>query len=242
METLKATNNTIPNTMQRFDKDWGQLHKSQKTVRELQSMISTNAYLRNSKPEEILTLVGSTKDVSHKDRDPILTGLFDFIGENELASRLILQSLRPQIGYLIRNTNFADIEERASTILFLATERILSWRPKSDQFCHLSLYRSIYRSTMTSAKKWYHWENKNKSIEPENVRSESPDFISIHGLIDWVSEYGKVDQPTAKMIVLTRGKYLSMDDVSRDCGVSQQTLRQRRLRAENNIRNHLTKD
>lgn len=234
----------MPNTLQRFNKDWKSISQSRKTREELQVMIAAHAKLQGLTPQEIFNLVGNTKNISHEKRDPVLTALFDLVNKSELAARLILQSLQPQIGYLVRITNFADPEERAATILSIAAERIMLWRPKSDRFCHLKLYFSIYRRTMNVAKQWNRWEGEiddSESVDGSVMPDATSHPTSLDTLINWVANFGKVNQQTAEMVVLTRGGYSTIGHFSKDSGISQQTLRQRRLRAEDNIKNYFSR-
>ena len=234
---------TYTQTMKRIDEDWKNIYNSRKTIEELEFMINNHSNLSNMCPQKILDLVSTTKNVSAEERNPILVGLFDFVDEFELAGRLILQSLRPQIDFLIRNTYFADVEERASTILSVAIERIMSWRPTSPEFCHFNLYQAISRSIRNGARKWNLWNKEQLGLDFSTFESK-PESKStdLNELIEWIIDIAKIDRETAVMLVLTRTGYLTINHFSESSGVSPQTLRQRRSRAEISIRKNLSKE
>ena len=232
MQTFHNSSRT--STINRIDQDWIQLCQSSKTRRELQSMIQESELLYSYTPRQIIQIIGNTRNAPVEERDMILGGLFPFVDSSELACRMILHSLRPQIVHLVQKTLFADAEERASTILSIASERILSWRPKTHNFCHLSLYRSIARTTKAIAEKWEKWE---VAIPPGKDCENEPFLIDI--LIKWIADEARVDYQTASMVVLTRCEYYSIQYFSEQLGEDPKTLRQRRLRVEKQIREFL---
>ncbi len=217
-------------------------------------MIKNDKHLAGSTPQKIIRTIENTKDVSRHERDNVLAGLFSFVGKIELASRIILQSLKPQVAYLTRITHFADLEERTSTIMSFAAERIMSWRPKTSEFCHLSLYRFIFKRTMNMARKWENWATVLPDSDYETVlekhtsdkavfskyESLEPDSVLINFLIEWVADLAKIDQQTAEMVVMTRGGFSSVRCFSDILGLNPKSLRQRRLRVEQELKRKLS--
>ncbi len=217
-------------------------------------MIKNDKHLAGSTPQKIMRTIEDSKNVSRQERDAVLAGLFSFVGKIELASRIILQSLKPQIAYLTRITHFADAEERTSTIMSFAAERIMSWRPKTSEFCHLSLYRFIFKRTMNMARKWQNWATVLSASDCETVfekqtsnkavfskyKSLEPESVLTNFLVEWVADLAKTDLQTAEMVVLTRGGFSSVSYFSDILGLNPKSLRQRRLRVEQELKKKLS--
>ncbi len=205
-------------------------------------MIDNHHQLTQFSPREIFEIVGAMEDMPSDKRNPILAGLFHFINKFKLASRLILQSFKPQIWYLLKITYFADSEERASTILTIATEEIMSWKPSQDEFCHFNLYRVIRQRTLEVANKWNVWECETPfEILPEIFTYNEPehDQLQLDYLTKWIEQVANVDQEIASVIVLTRGGIATISQLAENMAIRPESLRQRRMRAEQKLKRYI---
>ena len=245
--------NFYTNTLKLFDKDWALISGSPKTRSHLAWMAKEHHLLQGLKPSEIIHIIGNTKDISRHKRDPILLGLFDFVTIDELAGRLILQSLRPQVVSLVHQMNYADAEERASSLFSIAAERIMIWHPRFHEFCHWRLYMSVTKNAVRLSKKWQRWNInspqpdfadpkrtdlvENNDIENNDI--ENNDIFSIPPLIQWVKDICNTDATTAEVLVLTRIGHTTISAISESLRIDARTLRQRRRRAEIRLKERL---
>jgi hypothetical protein len=175
---------------------------------------------------------------------------------SDLAMTVTLRALLPRLASLVNRSAGAgvDLDDRCAMVLLIAHETVVKCRPGTA--------RSWYdrRLWCNISKRYYRWVTAEKnsirigsevgwtSVEggDQGVGAQDPTVVSaltikpepmgedlvLAELCDWVAEQARLDLSTARLVVLTRAGGVPVQDLVGATGASAQSIRRRRLRAE----------
>ena len=211
---------------------------------------SSHPLLAAKTTPEIVQLITRPQPAHQQLRDQALNCLL-WHSSNPISQKAVLQSLLPQVIYLIDGNAqqpSLDLDEHAAHVVALATEQIVHFS-RHDVVCvHWWLYTSIRRELIRdvqsrrrlalqeqSASQGYleACEREQEHCLLQSPVSNSPD---LGYLVELVAQVGGLDRQQAEIVVLTRTGTQSITGLAEQTGLSPDTLRKKRLRAETKLR------
>ena len=196
--------------------------------------------------------------VAPKDRD-VLEALAAEAVDDEMAMTATLVALLPRLAHMVKKHTWTglDIDDRCAAVMAIAHETVVKCRPGTASswydrrlWCNISKRYNRYvddylshtdaiadhlgaLATDTSLEFGYHDAGVAPALA-DHVDPVGTDF-ELAELCDWVATRARVDLDTARLIVLTRAGGVPVEDLVGSEGLSAQSLRRRRLRAEKRL-------
>ena len=237
------------NTIRYLQDQWQRVADSEELFASVRRWTHHHPLLASRSPGEIISLVVQPGWDRERKRDEALGCLLQHSHE-PLSQLMVIQSLLPQVTHLIDRSWISDADEFAACIIAMIAEMISSWQ-KQDIICvHWWLYRNIQTRVLQSKQMWRQfWQHETQMNEtPMEERAklipepapEPGTSTSLPDLISLVMQQGDLDRLTAELVVLTRTGCLTVESMSRTTGLTPQTLRRKRLRAEERLRSRLS--
>lgn len=237
------------NTIRYLQDQWQRVAASEELFASVRRWTHHHPLLASRSPGEIISLVVQPGWDRERKRDEALGCLLQHSHE-PLSQLMVIQSLLPQVTHLIDRSWISDADEFAACIIAMIAEMISGWQ-KQDIICvHWWLYRNIQTRVLQSKQMWRQfWQHETQMNEtPMEERAklipepapEPGTSTSLPDLISLVMQQGDLDRLTAELVVLTRTGCLTVESMSRTTGLTPQTLRRKRLRAEERLRSRLS--
>jgi DNA-directed RNA polymerase specialized sigma24 family protein len=182
------------------------------------------------------------RDLDPAEADRVLAALACRAPEDTLAARVLLQLLLPGCKALVRRYGGSDPEERAGTVVAAAWDRIRTYpidrRP-------LRIAANVLLDVRQRVVRGFSRRPRPVSLDaiPHDAVLASSDpgdeSDGAASLLAWGVRHGHLDHETARLIALTRLAGVQVSELARETGTDAQTLRRRRLRAEQRLRRAL---
>ena len=199
----------------------------------------------------------------------VLEAISSFASDDDLAMLATLSALLPRLAHLVDIGEELELEEREATLVAIAHETILVCRPGdgSTSWYDRRLWGNIskryrrwvdrQRSPVDATAARLGVMSIVEADNPGGVDGEhiepigramsivgvdelgSDEVTALAELCDWVAEQAAVDAVTARLIVLTRAGGVPIETLVDAGGAGAQTLRRRRLRAEQRLADRL---
>lgn len=232
-------------TIQLLTTHWESVSRSPELNRSIRQWTSSHPELLDKAAAEIIELVAQPCWTYIRARDEVLRCLLRH-RNNALSQRVVLQSLLPQVIHITDRLGTGDADEMAAYVVSVASEQIAQFSRPDIVCIHWWLYQSIKRQVERTALSFR--RKKEYCLAPGNDYDAQPDFCQQAGslggseldeLINLIAERGGIDRRAAEIIVLTRTDTVSVSAMSSALGMAPDTLRKKRLRAENKLRQML---
>ena len=239
---------TATPTIRLLQDEWLRVADSEKLFASIKRWTHQHPLLAHRSPAEIVSIVVRPGWDRDRRRDEALACILEHSRE-PLSHLMTLQSLLPQMTYLIERAATRNTDEFAAHVIATAAELITNWKKRDIVCVHWWLYRNIQTRVAQNSQIWQHHRLVETRIEnwvmqKVNQMSETaPEpgtAASLLDLIAIVMQQGELDRPTAELVVLTRTESLTIEAISRNTGLKPQTLRRKRLRAEKRLKSRLT--
>jgi DNA-directed RNA polymerase specialized sigma24 family protein len=184
---------------------------------------------------------------SWAERDQVLCALLDRFEDDPVARRIALQVVLPQVKSLIRGLRGWDTEERAARVVATAVD-VLAYcaaepagTPPSFRIFSNTRRRVLRAAIRDRSEPLVHIPDLSHLEDPAGHETTHPDEQQqIDELVEWVRERGRLREDAARLVVLTRVGGASVSELASVSGVSAQTMRRQRLRAEQRLRHGLS--
>lgn len=236
-------------TIQYLQDEWQKIADSEELFASVKRWTHHHPLLAQRTPAEIVSLVVRPGWHRERKRDEALGCLLQHSHE-PLSQLMVIQSLLPQVKHLIDRSWMRDADEFAAYVIAIVAEMISGWQ-KQDIICvHWWLYRNIQTRVLQSKQIWRQfWQHETQMNEAQieeivklipEPAPEPGTSSSLPDLITMVMQQGSLDRLTAELVVLTRTGCLTVESISRTTGLTPQTLRRKRLRAEERLRSRLS--
>lgn len=230
-----------------LEREWPQLEGSHDANRALKKWGSEDADLAPfSSVEELMAPTGSAR---HRAGDAALAALVRRAASDDLAARVLLQLLLPGLKDLARRYRWmGEPEEVAAVVVVAAYERIRTYpierRPVriaanvvEDTRQHL--WRRAKREERTwgtpSEDGWATpFVAGTLDEESDDCQAGTPEGLP--ELLEWALAEGHLRADAVELLLLTRAHEVPIAELCQRSGESPQTVRRRRLRAENRLR------
>jgi DNA-directed RNA polymerase specialized sigma24 family protein len=183
---------------------------------------------------------------SWAERDQVLCALLDRFEDDPVARRIALQIVLPQVKSLIRGLRGWDTEERAARVVATAVD-VLAYcatqpagTPPSFRIFSNTRRRVLRAAIRDRSEPLVHTADLSHledPASPDTIRSDEQERLN--ELVEWVRERGRLGEDAARLVVLTRVGGASVSELASATGVSAQTMRRQRLRAEQRLRHSL---
>lgn len=236
-------------TIRYLQDQWQRVADSEELFASVKRWTHHHPLLASRSPGEIVSLVVQPGWDRERKRDEALGCLLQHSHE-PLSQLMVIQSLLPQVTHLIDRSWIRDADEFAAYVIAMITEMISGWQKKDIICVHWWLYRNIQTRLLQSKQIWrqfwqYETQMNEAHIEEEAKQIPEPapepgTSASLPDLISIVMQQGNLDRLTAELVVLTRTGCLTVESMSRTTGLAPQTLRRKRLRAEERLRARLS--
>ena len=178
-------------------------------------------------------------------RDQVLAALLARVPTDALARRVALQVVLPGVKSLIDGVRGWDPEERASRVVAEAVEVLAHCaQAEADTAPGFRVYANTRRRVLRAAVR-----DRSEPVTPveevpqvvsASTHGEADETASLRELVDWVQSRAGVRREAACEVVMTRTGQVGVEELAAKLGVDPQTLRRRRLRAEQRLRSALT--
>ena len=238
-------------TIQLLQRDWNTTLTLPGFSDSISRWTSSNPALAAKTIPEIIQLITQPQPAHQRLRDQALNCLL-WHSSNPISQKAVLQSLLPQVIYLIDGNakpSNLDLDEHAAHVVGLATEQIVHFN-RHDVVCvHWWLYTSIRRELIrdVQARRRLLLQEQSASQdyleaceqEREHCLLQAPagdGSSDLDYLVELIAQVGRLDRQQAEIIVLTRTGTQSITGLAEQTGLSPDTLRKQRLRAENKLR------
>ena len=237
-------------TIQLLKRDWNTTLTLPGFSDSISRWTSSHPVLAAKTTAEIVQLITRPQPAHQRLRDQALNCLL-WHSSNPVSQKAVLQSLLPQVIRLIDGNSKPpnlDLDEHAAHVVGLATEQIVHFN-RHDVVCvHWWLYTSIRRELIrdVQARRRLLLQEQSASQdyleaceqEREHCLLQAPGGGSsdLDYLIELIAQVGRLDRQQAEIIVLTRTGTQSIMGLAEQTGLSPDTLRKQRLRAENKLR------
>lgn len=245
----------MPSTRTLFDlleREWPQLERSLSARSALRRWGSEDPALDFDHLGDLVAFAGGA-NARRGDgaTDPVLAALARRAASEDLAARVLLQLLLPGLKALARRYQWmGGAEEAAAAVVVAAYERIRSYpierRPSriavnvvEDTRSHL--WRRAQREGLEAPAaaagnpglevgERCDLVDPGASVEERACEQELPELLA------WALAEGHLSQEAVELIAQTRAHEVPIDELCQLTGQSAQTVRRRRLRAENQLR------
>lgn len=228
--------------IRRLEEEWSDLAVSPALKKRLAVWGASNPVLRFEDGLELVA-AAQARDVSDwSDRDRVLAGVLERFDSDPLARRISLQVMLPQVRAIVDDLSGWDLEERAARVV-AETIEVLALCASRDAETPLNFRvfanarRRVVRDLLRSRSDRSIPFGDMADVEDPGVAvAESGLGVGSEELVEWLVGKGGVSEKTARLVVLTRTDEVSVGQLAWMEGVDPATLRQRRLRAERQLR------
>ncbi len=228
--------------IRRLEAEWQALARSRWLRKRLQSWAGEDPRLAFADGVELVAAAQRRDVSSWAERDQVLAALLERAPEDVLARRVALQVVLPGLRSLIDRIRGWDVEERAARVVAAAVE-VLAWcaaepagTPPSFRV-YANTRRRVLRAAVRDRSEPVIFVEDLSAVEGgDDPGRPCDDDQQLDELIDWVRKRGQVREDAARLVVLTRAGIVTVDELAATEGLHPQTLRQRRLRAERQVR------
>ena len=232
--------------IRRLDAEWRVLAQSRWLRERLQSWASTDRRLDFADGEELVEAAQRRDVVKWSERDQVLTALLERVPREALAQRMALQVVLPGLKSLVNGIRGWDVEERAARVVATAID-VIAWcaaepagSPPSFRI-YTNTRRRVLRSAIRDRSEPVMFVDDYGHIdEGAGDLGEPSEAQRLDQLVAWVQERGRLRPDSARLVVLTRAGGFSVDELADVEALDPQTLRRRRLRAEQRVRQGLS--
>jgi DNA-directed RNA polymerase specialized sigma24 family protein len=236
-----------------LEREWPQLEGSHGANRALKKWGSEDGDLAPfSSVEDLMAPAGSPR---HRAGDAALAALVRRAASDDLAARVLLQLLLPGLKDLARRYRWmGEPEEVAAVVVVAAYERIRTYpierRPVriaanvvEDTRQHL--WRRAKREDSSwgtpSEEGWATPFLRGSANFEAGTLEQSDDYQAgnpggLPELLEWALAEGHLSADAVELLLLTRAHEVPIAELCQRSGESPQTVRRRRLRAENRLR------
>ena len=232
--------------IRRLDAEWRVLAQSRWLRERVRGWASSDSRLDFADGADLLEAAQRRDEVTWSERDRVLAALLERVPQEALAQRVALQVVLPGLKSLIIGIRGWDVEERAARVVATALD-VISWcaaepagTPPSFRI-YTNTRRRVLRTAIRDRSEPVlfvdDYTGFDESDEVELLPSEEQ---RLDRLVAWVQERGQLRPDAARLVVLTRAGGFSVDELAAVESVDPQTLRQRRLRAEQRVRQSLS--
>lgn len=228
--------------IRRLEDEWSDLAVSPVLKQRLAEWGATNSVLRFEDGFELVA-AAQARDVSDwSGRDRVLAGVLDRFDSDPLARRIALQVMLPQVKAIVDDLAGWDLEERAARVV-AETIDVLALCASRDADTPLNF--RVFANTRRRVVRDLLRSRSDRSVpfgdmaEVDDPRAvvDGPGLrVGTEELVQWLTGKGGVSEKTARLVVLTRTDEVSVGELAWMEGVDPATLRQRRLRAERQLR------
>ena len=227
-------------TIQLLQDEWQRVSHSEELLASVKKWTYRHPLLAYRSASEIISFVVKPSWNRERKRDEALSCILEH-SQEPLSQLTVLQSLLPQVTHLIDKTWTHNADEFAAYVVAMATELIAGWK-KRDIICvHWWLYRNIQSRVTQNAQTWQKYSRQETQLDDQEIpEASSEPGVSLPDLIALVMQQGELDRLTAELVVLTRTGCLTVETISHNTGLKPQTLRRKRLRAEQRLRSRLS--
>jgi hypothetical protein len=237
---------TETEVIRRLDAEWRDLADSPRLRGALGEWARDDARLSFESGSELVAAAQNREASNWVDRDRVLAAVLERFVDDPLARRVALQIVLPQIKSLISGIRGWDTEERAARVVAAAVDVLAhcaeepASTPPSFRFFS-NTRRRVLRAVIRDRSEPLSL-SPDLSQVPASTTADAGDEIDqqrLDGLIEWVRDKGGLSEETARLVVLTRAGGVAVRDLASATEVSVETIRQRRLRAERQLRRGL---
>jgi DNA-directed RNA polymerase specialized sigma24 family protein len=227
--------------IRRLEEEWVELARSRLLRTRLQAWAANQVGFEDG--SGLIREAQRRDPASWSERDRVLAALLELGRSDPLARRVALQVVLPGVTYLIDSVRGWDTEERAARVVSAAVEvldRCASQPAQSNPSFRVfaNTRRRVLRAAIRDRS-----EPVVPVASPERIVDPMSSGLAGDGtaptvdeLVDWVQSRGGLGADTARAVVLTRTGEASVEEMADALGVSPDTLRHRRLRAEQQLR------
>ena len=245
-ETGPPTRAADNDLIRRLDAEWRILAQSRWLRERLECWGSSDSRLAFADGVELVEAAQRRDVVSWSERDQVLAALLERVRQEALAQRVALQVVLPGLKSLINGIRGWDVEERASRVVATALD-VISWcaaepagTPPSFRI-YTNTRRRVLRTAIRDRSEPVRFVDDYQGLdEGAEGTDEHSEEQRLDRLVAWVQERGRLRPDAARLVVLTRAGGFSVGELAAVESVDPQTLRQRRLRAEQRVRQSLS--
>ena len=220
-----------------LDAEWAQLAQTPQARRRLRRWAAGEPAL--SGPKDLAELL--VRRASDRDRAPaILRALARLAPFDDLAARTLLQAVMPGLARLVASTGNDDPMAREELVA-IAWERIRTYPVRR----HGSVAANVLRDTKKRYRAHRHIEAPSEPpawpagatpvYEAASAEDEAMSLVMLHEL-QRAERRGVVSRSALGLVLRTRVADTGLDVIAAEEGVSRQTLKVRRRRAEERLR------
>jgi hypothetical protein len=243
MTATSATQWAENDVIRRLEAEWEAIADSPRMRRCLSSWGAEDPRLAFEDGHQLVEAAQRREASSWAERDRVLSALLDRFGEDPVARRVALQIVLPQVKSLIRGLRGWDPEERAARVVATAVD-VLAYcaaepagTPPSFRIFS-NTRRRVLRAAIRDRSEPLVPTSDLSQLEnpagPETMQSDEQQRLD--ELVKWVRERGRLRDDAARLVVWTRAGGASVGELASVSGVSAQTMRRQRLRAEQQLR------
>ena len=232
--------------IRRLDAEWRMLAQSRWLQERVRCWASSDSRLNFADGEELVEVAQRRDVVTWSERDQVLAALLERVPQEALAQRVALQVVLPGLKSLINGIRGWDVDERTARVVATALDVISgcasepAGTPPSFRI-YTNTRRRVLRTAIRDRSEPVLFVNDYAGLdEGDEVELLPSEEQRLDRLVAWVQERGELRPDAARLVVLTRAGGFSVDELAAIESVDPQTLRQRRLRAEQRVRQSLS--
>ena len=180
------------------------------------------------------------------ERDQVLAAVLERFEDDPVARRVALQIVLPQVKSLINGLRGWDVDERAARVV-AETVEVLAYcaakpagTPPSFRVFTNTRRRALRAAIRHRSEPLVLSPDLSNVDEPCAPEADGDEQKRLDELVEWIRDKGRLRQDAARLVVLTRAGGVSVSELAAITGVSPQTMRQQRLRAEKQLRHGLS--
>lgn len=228
--------------IRRLEDEWSHLAVSPVLRQRLSEWAASNPVLRFRDGFELVAAAQRRDVADWSDRDRVLAGVLERFDSDPWARRVALQVMLPQVKAIVDALAGWDLEERAARVVAETIEvlALCASRDADTPFnfrVFANTRRRVVRDLLRSRSDRSIPSGDMADVEASRHAVAEPGLgASTEDLVEWVGRKGGVSEKTARLVVLTRTDEVSVGELAWMEGVDPGTLRQRRLRAERQVR------
>lgn len=228
------------NVIDHLESEWAVLARCPRMAETLARWGGEDPALRFDDLTSLVTSV-ERRDAGARATDRILAALARRAPADVGAARVLLQLLLPGCKSLVRRYRIGDRDERAAFVAASAYDRIRTYpierRPeKIAANVLLDVRHRLIRSAVEVSRCRHVALHTVPDAALPPVAGGPDPASEVVALLTWAVRHGHLDRDGARLIALTRLAGVPVADLAAAEGASEQTLRKRRLRAEERLR------
>jgi hypothetical protein len=232
--------------IRRLETEWQTIADSRHMVRCLRVWGVEDPRLAFEDGHQLVKAAQRREASSWAERDQVLSALLDRFEDDPVARRVALQIVLPQVKSLIRGLRGWDTEERAARVAATAVD-VLAYcatepagTPPSFRIFSNTRRRVLRAAIRDRSEPLVPTPDMSHLEDPASPETTHPDEQErLDELVEWVRQRGRLGEDAARLVVLTRAGGASVSELASASGVSAQTMRRQRLRAEQRLRHSL---